>query len=124
MSKIPLKYICNFIHNWLDSATIILVICLLVMVIIIWWNHIYNNRDKFITILCFFAIIIIVFLLYYHINLNLEIIKINNIMCSLAIDMDAIIDSDIKIPSKNNSDDFTIYNIIVLVVFLCWYYLI
>ena len=92
MSKILLKYICNFIHNWLDSATIILVICLLVMVIIIWWNHIYNNRDKFITILCFFATIIIILLLYYHINLNLEIIKINNIMCSLAIDMDAIIE--------------------------------
>ena len=44
-------------------------------------------------------------------------VEINDIMTSLAIDMDAIIDSDIKIPSKNNSDDFIIYNIIVWVVF-------
>ena len=51
--------------------------------------------------------------------LNLEMVKINDIMTSLAIDMDVIIDNDIKIPSKNNSDDFIIYNIIVCVVFLC-----
>ena len=44
-------------------------------------------------------------------------VEINDIMTSLAIDMDAIIDSDIKIPSKIKS--FFHYIVMVLLCIYC-----